>query len=154
MGNRTVSRLWRFVSGFFVCSVFVIGMMIGALLWLGPKTGLAQEEEVAAAGKSEYQSYCATCHGVGGKGDGPSAGMLKTKPADLTQLSSKYGGQFPFWRVYKVIDGREPVSGHGTGEMPIWGDRFRQEEVGAAAGAQVRGQILQLVYYLQSIQGK
>jgi mono/diheme cytochrome c family protein len=130
------------------------GVMVVTLLWAMAGMSRAQQEEVVAGGKQEYLKYCATCHGMEGKGDGPSAGMLKTKPADLTQLSKKHQGQFPFWRVYQVIDGREPVMGHGTNEMPIWGDRFRMQEAGAAAEAQVRGQILQLVYYLESIQEK
>jgi mono/diheme cytochrome c family protein len=31
-----------------------------------------------------YGQYCVTCHGETGRGDGPSAGALATKPADLT----------------------------------------------------------------------
>jgi mono/diheme cytochrome c family protein len=124
------------------------------LLSAASGSGLAQEEEVSAGGKPEYQHHCATCHGVGGKGDGPSASLLKVKPADLTQLSKTYNGQFPFWRVYQVIDGRQVVSGHGTSEMPIWGDQFQMGAAGSGAEALVRGRILQLVYYLQSIQEK
>ena len=34
-------------------------------------------------GKALYDRQCATCHGAGGRGDGPSAGGFATKPADL-----------------------------------------------------------------------
>ena len=62
---------------------------------------------------------------------------------------------FLFWRTYEKISGRdeEVIRGHGTREMPIWGERFRLES-GASQEHQagVRGRILSLVYYLQSIQ--
>jgi hypothetical protein len=70
-------------------------------------------------------------------------------------LSKKNNGTFPFWRVYGVIDGREEVKGHGTREMPIWGQEFRMQAGSSAmAQSQVRGRILELVYYLESIQVK
>lgn len=36
------------------------------------------------AGRSLYRRYCATCHGDEGRGDGPSAGGLATRPSDFT----------------------------------------------------------------------
>jgi hypothetical protein len=39
--------------------------------------------------------------------------------------------------------------------MPIWGQEFRlQAGTDTMAGSEVRGRILELVYYLQSIQAK
>ena len=35
-----------------------------------------------AKGKATYVMYCAACHGTSGKGDGPAATTLPTKPAD------------------------------------------------------------------------
>ena len=32
--------------------------------------------------------------------------------------------------MYRIIDGREEVRGHGTRDMPIWGEVFRQPEAG------------------------
>jgi mono/diheme cytochrome c family protein len=131
------------------------GVMGIALLGGWPGRGFAQEQEVAAAGKPVYDRNCAVCHGREGKGDGGAASMLTVKPADLTQISQKNGGTFPFWRVYRVIDGREDVKGHGSREMPIWGEEFRMEAgTNMTAQSQVRGRILELVYYLQSIQAK
>ena len=40
----------------------------------------------ALAGRDLFEFYCATCHGRDGKGAGPVAGALKTRPADLTAL--------------------------------------------------------------------
>lgn len=79
-------------------------------------------------GKEEYDSNCATCHGRSGKGDGPQAEFLPTKPADLTKLAKKNGGVFPASRVHEVIDGRLEVAAHGSREMPVWGKEFLFDE--------------------------
>ena len=75
-------------------------------------------------GKTEYQSSCAACHGLDAKGDGPLSKNLKISPADLTILAKKNNGVFPVNTVYKIIDGRNSISSHGTREMPIWGYQF------------------------------
>ncbi|MBI3796306.1 MAG: cytochrome c [Deltaproteobacteria bacterium] len=125
------------------------------LLLVLRRTGLAQDDAVLANGKQEYHSNCATCHGVAAKGDGPMAELLTRKPANLTQLSRKNGGEFPFWKVYHIIDGREEVMAHGVRNMPIWGARFSSEAgEGPGTESSVLGRILGLVYYLQSIQDK
>lgn len=134
---------------------FVIGLTTMVMVWA--IQALAQEQDVIAAGKREFQRSCATCHGVEAKGDGPSANALNVQPADLTQMSKKHGGVFLFWRTYEKISGRdeEVIRGHGTREMPIWGERFRLESnAGEEYKLGVRGRILSLVYYLQSIQEK
>jgi len=72
-----------------------------------------------------YKAYCAVCHGVDAKGDGPMAKNLRYKPTDLTRLTARNGGTFPLVRVRKVIAGEEELpSGHGTRLMPIWGPIF------------------------------
>lgn len=115
----------------------------------------AQEQVVLTSGKLEYQQYCATCHGADGKGGGPMSDLWKTPPADLTQLSKKSNGQFPFWRVYRTIDGREAVASHGPRAMPVWGARFLAQEGGAPLDEHtVLGRILALVYYVESLQAK
>ncbi|SRR6266545_5067732 len=133
------------------------GILVMTLLWAGLGRSLAQEQEVIEAGKREFQRSCATCHGVDAKGDGPSTNALNVKPADLTLLSKNHGGVFLFWRTYEKISGADEalIRGHGTREMPIWGERFCLER-GAREEYQmgVRGRILSLVYYLQSIQEK
>ena len=114
----------------------------------------AQEMEVIAGGEIEYQSYCAVCHGVDGRGYGIMAKFLTVQPSNLTQLAKKNAGRFPFWRVYRTIDGREEVRGHCTRDMPVWGARFRADAKGDDVGSrsQIAGRILSLVFYLEHIQ--
>lgn len=135
-------------------SISVLVVMIGIMTWSAKEAALGQEHGVIAAGEIEYQRNCAICHRGDGRGRGMMSKFLTIEPSDLTQLAKKNAGRFPFWQVYRTIDGREEVRGHGTREMPIWGARFRSEAGGDDAGskAQVAGRILSLVFYLQHIQ--
>ena len=83
-----------------------------------PHPGNAQGQRV---GKNDFEKFCAECHGMIGKGDGPRAKTLEKQPADLTKLAEKNGGVFPVVRVYGVIDGRVEGWIHGTRDMPVWG---------------------------------
>jgi mono/diheme cytochrome c family protein len=88
---------------------------------IGPTSASAEESD---AGRLEYFSACAACHGADGKGAGALAAELKTRPADLTTLAKRNGGVFPLSAVYETIDGRKPIASHGSRDMPIWGQRF------------------------------
>ena len=81
----------------------------------------------AQFGAVTYQFYCESCHGEGGKGDGPAAASLGTKPANLTTLASRNGGTFPAERVTAAIDGRVEVVGHLDLAMPPWAQLFAHE---------------------------
>ena len=113
---------------------------------LAPAPASAEEE---LSGAEEYRVACLSCHGVGGKGNGDLAGFLKTPPTDLTQLAKNNDGHFPFRRVIHIIDGRWEVALHGAREMPVWGKRFREDDIMTA-----RARTLELVLYLESIQTK
>ncbi|MGH9679761.1 MAG: c-type cytochrome [Candidatus Acidiferrales bacterium] len=103
-------------------------------------------------GPDLFHAYCAPCHGLDGKGGGPVARDLKTRPADLTALAKKSGGKFPAERVRKIISGDEPtLISHGTREMPIWGPIFHQIEEDQDFG-NIR--LSNLSKYLESIQVK
>ena len=68
-------------------------------------------------GKMEYDSACAVCHGLSGKGDdGPLKSLLARPVPNLTVLAKNNNGVFPFDRVYQIIDGREEVTqaAHGV----------------------------------------
>ena len=126
-----------------------------AILWTCHSTALAQDSTIVSAGAVEFFNSCSACHGTDARGSGPIANSLKVKPADLTQLAKQNQGAFPFLKVVQTIDGRS-AGAHGSREMPVWGDRY-QEQVGLKYGPYggetvVRARILELVYYLQSVQ--
>ncbi len=52
-----------------------------------------------AAGKTAYAQNCASCHGVGGAGDGPQAKGMRIPPADLTaaHLWDHPDGELYWW---------------------------------------------------------
>ena len=133
---------------------YAVAILVATLSWHWCAPARGQEMEVIAGGEIEYQNYCAICHGVDGRGHGLMSKFLTVQPSDLTQLAKKNAGRFPFWQVYRTIDGREEVRGHGTRDMPIWGARFRADAKGDDAGSrsQIAGRILSLVFYLQHLQ--
>ncbi|GBC83012.1 Cbb3-type cytochrome c oxidase subunit FixP [bacterium HR10] len=54
-------------------------------------------------GKRLFAEHCAMCHGDAGKGDGPMAEALETKPADLTdraRMTLQSDGEL-FWKISK-----------------------------------------------------
>ena len=112
-----------------VRSLGIIALSI-AVLGIAGVAG-ATEKGKFDLGKREYMNRCAVCHGPSGTGDGGAIDVLKTTPTNLTTLSKKNGGVFPFDRVYSVIDGRTVVKGHGTQDMPIWGRDLSMETVKA-----------------------
>ena len=136
----------------------LLPLLMTIVLWaMPPGTAVAQQEDIVAVGHQEFRHACAVCHGLGGKGESvmTTLNLLTVRPTDLTQLSKKHQGQFPFWQMYRIIDGREEVKGHGTRDMPIWGEVFRQPHGSKRVEeTAVIGRILALVYYLQSIQEK
>ncbi len=87
----------------------------------------------ASDGAGMFLSYCATCHGKLGRGDGPAAAALKTAPADLTHISARNKGSFPEVRVKRFIEGADEVAAHGTREMPMGGPAFRAMDRDTAA---------------------
>jgi mono/diheme cytochrome c family protein len=109
--------------------------------------------DLAAAlmGSKTFRTYCASCHGGTGHGDGPLAGRLRFAPPDLTEIAKRNAGKFAFDKIARIIDGREPVKGHGGPDMPIWGDAFSDSRDGYDAVA-VKQKINQLVHYLASLQ--
>ena len=103
------------------------------------------------AGSYTYHTYCASCHGARGKGDGPLAENLRSRPPDLTQLARENDGKYPAEMVRQVIDGRKPIAGHGGPDMPVWGDAFNNADTAHDEKA-VEQKIQSLVDYLKTIQ--
>lgn len=107
------------------------------------------EQDSLQQGAEDYRTYCASCHGTDGRGQGPVAPFLVRKPPDLTTLAERNDGQFPVDEVYFIIDGRGEVAAHGTREMPVWGEQFGGPDV---ADAGTRERILDIIEYLKTLQ--
>ena len=106
----------------------------------------------AASGSEMYKTYCAVCHGIDGKGNGPAASAMKIPPTDLTQLAKNNGGKFPDMKVAATIRGEGNVAAHGTPEMPIWGHLFWGMSHGHEGEVQQR--VANLTKYIESLQAK
>ncbi|HEX2228969.1 MAG TPA: cytochrome c [Candidatus Binatia bacterium] len=89
----------------------------------GPAGALAQN---VAEGKNLYTTYCTSCHGDQGKGDGVAARSLPVKPADhtnsavMSQLSDKYLTDI-------ITKGGSAVN--KSGFMPAWGSSLNPKQV-------------------------
>jgi mono/diheme cytochrome c family protein len=103
-------------------------------------------------GKQMYGNYCAPCHGVDGRGNGPVAGALKAPPSDLTVLSRNNHGKFPGTRVITVLRDGQSISAHGSAQMPVWGPILGRLDTSGNADRALR--ISNLSRYLDTIQAK
>ena len=80
----------------------------------------------ASRGTALYDSYCWTCHGKTGKGDGPIAVTYKPRPRDLTDRA--YLSKRTDRDLYNVISrGGGAVERSPT--MPGWGEVLSPQEI-------------------------
>ena len=128
-------------------------LVAGSVAWLQPAAASAESESPgddpslaaagglrgdAARGAKLYQSYCTSCHGSGGRGDGPVGKLLDPPPADHTD--SAHMGSLSDEHVFMVIK-------HGAatvGKSPLmapWG--------GVMSDAQIRD----LIAHVRSLSG-
>lgn len=117
--------------------------------------GLPAAAQDAEFGGLLFESFCSSCHGEDGKGQGQLAAFLAIHPPDLTQLAAGNGGVFPVSRVVRQIDGRDPELAHG-GVMPLFGEYFDLSDTAVASetGQPIltAGPIADMVVWLQSVQ--
>ena len=73
---------WSVIIGGLVALGAAAAVVMSAI---GPRaSAAAPSARDVQLGKALFDRQCATCHGAGGRGDGPSAAGFATKPADLT----------------------------------------------------------------------
>lgn len=146
-----MNRILKTLSALAVAlgAVAIAGSGIASAAAAGQPTEV--DRTAAVRGERTFRTFCASCHGREAKGDGPLAKDLKASPADLTQLAAKNEGTFPFQMVIDTIQHGRNVRGHGTQDMPAWGDTFNQtSESKAAADAKMD----EVAHYLWSLQKK
>lgn len=128
------------------------GIMLIAML------ALAAAPAAAQSGKQDYDAYCADCHGSDGKGNGPSTSAIPMNPppTDLTGMTKKNGGKFPFDQVVDIIDGRKNIPSHERVQMPFLGTTLQQpgKEFTPQSDAEVRRRIESMASYVESLQRK
>ena len=135
-------------SRLFVAAFSLLAVLTLTLCLLPRASQAGGDNGYVEKGHKLFRQYCASCHGLDAKGNGPVAASLKTPPADLTVLQKK-GEKFPTDRVMTIIDGEQTdrIEAHGTNKMPVWGTEFRR-----TVGLQKNNYVLSLTKYLASIQ--
>ena len=130
---------------------------LAALVALGTAIpGWPEDHGTAIAqGRADYLTYCASCHGTEGQGDGPVSGSLKNRPPNLTYLQQQEAeGKFPYQRVMNIIQGNpdyaQDYRTHGPADMPVWGKVLAEASGDRENVAKAR--VRNLVEYIQSIQ--
>jgi mono/diheme cytochrome c family protein len=152
VNNRHSSAVWWLIG-----LIVALTATTAVPSLLGADQATEDRAFFVAKGRVTYRVYCINCHGPKGAGDGTLSEMLSTKPADLTQLKAENDGKYPADKVRDIIDGRKGVRGHGSQEMPIWGDVFQTSSLEPSgsdetAEERARRKVHELVLYLESIQ--
>ena len=93
--------------------------ILGITMRLAP---LSAAEETATL----FVELCSICHGVGGKGDGPSAQGLEPKPADFTNCRAMAKDSDDV--LFKIIKGGGQSAGRST-VMPAWGASLSDPQI-------------------------
>ena len=77
--------------------------------WIAPAAAQALKNPTPTltGGNVIYTSYCTPCHGATGKGNGPAASALATKPADHTSTALKNESDGSLY--WKISEGRLPM---------------------------------------------
>lgn len=131
--------------------LLILGTAIGpvSIQAQGRRDALPSLVPESLVGSISFDLYCASCHGRLGKGDGPTAAALRTRPADLTTLARRSGGTFPRDRVMEFVEGSSRALAHGSPEMPVWGPTLRGLD---ASDARVTVRLRNIVAFVESIQ--
>ena len=135
-------------------------LTVGGASLVGQDRGIAQGKEVKlvsmaysqpTSGAQMYKSYCAVCHGMEGKGDGPAVEFLKAPPPDLRTLAQRNNGKYPADHVGMTLRLGTGGHAHGTIDMPLWGPLFRTLDANQSLGDL---RIHNLTAFIESLQQK
>jgi putative copper export protein/mono/diheme cytochrome c family protein len=75
-----------------------------------------------ARGGASYDVNCAQCHGLDGRGDGPSAAALPIRPADLAAHALHHrSGDLFWWIAHGIPDTPMPAFSPRLGDEELWG---------------------------------
>lgn len=94
-----------------------------------------------ADGKATFDTNCSSCHGVEGRGDGPSAAAFEARPPDFKD--ARYWSSLgPEWNIHmvKTITKGGGSTDHST-NMPAWEPVLTPD------------QVLEIIAYLRQLAG-
>jgi len=112
----SLAIVWRAVVVTLLASLTLAGAALAQGPWVAPasekakKNPLPTDKKIIEQGEKLAKINCTSCHGPGGKGDGPAAVALTPKPADWTssRVQDEADGEL-FWKI-----------SNGRGPMPPW----------------------------------
>lgn len=115
--------------------------------------GQSESATAVPTGAEDFQSYCATCHGSGGTGDGETAASLAKAPANLTTIAARNGGTFPMTRVMAHIWGYAQEDGRVMPKFaPLLDGNLVLFDSGDGIATPTPVRLVQLGQYVQSLQ--
>jgi high-affinity iron transporter len=97
-------------------------LLIGAGLAVSASSSRAD----MAAAKTNFDTFCAKCHGADGKGTGSGAATLATKPRDFTDCARMAKESDD--TLFKVIKDGGKANGF-SGDMAPWSNAFEDPEI-------------------------
>ena len=100
-----------------------VGLGLGLLLIAADGGGLALAADSA---RETFVEVGSICHGVGGKGDGPSAAGLNPRPADFTDCAVMQKQSDA--TLFTIIKRGGQGAGRST-VMPAWGDSLPDGQI-------------------------
>lgn len=139
-------------------SLAILAPLAGFVLLAACLPGGGPATPPMPTGAEDFAQYCASCHGVSATGDGPMAGELPHRPANLTVLSKNNGGTFPTTRVMAKIWGYSGGGQNGA-VMPefaplLEGAQMVLYDGGDGIMTPTPLRLVQMAEYIKSIQVK
>ena len=105
-------------SIFWLFGIFLLVFQDNGSVW-------AQNQD-QAEGKKLYATYCSSCHGDNGKGDGPASKSLPVKPGDHANGAIMNNDSDKF--LFEIISKGGGAVGKST-FMPAWGNQFNEKQI-------------------------
>ena len=79
------------------------------------------DPDASTAGAAIFKTYCSSCHGDTGHGDGEAGLYLDPRPANLVTLNSIVADDFLYWRINTGKEGTSMPAWKGVlDEQQIW----------------------------------
>jgi hypothetical protein len=106
----------------------------------------------ADSGEQMYASYCASCHGMDGRGQGKLAASLNARPTDLTLLSRTHGGEFPESHLVTILRNGMESDAPSSKLMPTWGPVLYKLDSSRGSATLQSLRIANLIGYIKTLQ--